>query len=381
MQELTQARNHAGKTAAERPLPVVNAHNGWSLLEEAIVGRPLHVAYDGDISFRLFFSEALRSRANRSERGPWEIAADSDAEQRLRAELEEDTEAFVALLEDEGVRVRRPEPLHEPVTIRTPDWTTEMGHSLMPRDMFLVVGNELIETAPLVRSRYFEAHLYKSLFMEYFAAGAKWTVAPRSKLLEHNFDFSHALALGYADEVPANPAYEIMFDGAQVLRLGRDLLFNCATENHRLGMRWLERQVGPDYHVHEINVSGNHIDARVLALRPGTLLVHEEIRLEQLPPFLREWEMVRYSPAGKDLEPGAYGGRPVLASMGLGMNVLSIDEERVVVQQGQSGLIRDLERAGFTPLPSPWRHGRMVGGGFHCMTLDVRRRSVLESYF
>jgi N-dimethylarginine dimethylaminohydrolase len=67
----------------------------------------------------------------------------------------------------------------------------------------------------------------------------------------------------------------------------------------------------------------------------------------------------------------------LLASQSIGMNVLSLDEEHVVVQVP---LIRNLEKAGFTPIVVRWRHGRSLGGGFHCVTLDIRRTGDLEAY-
>ncbi|QIN84658.1 glycine amidinotransferase [Rubrobacter tropicus] len=368
-------------TARADATAVVNSHNGWAPLEEVIVGAPFHLDYQNDVSFRVFFFGNLRSGLNPNGRGPWVISADSELEKRVRAELEEDLAEFISLLEREDVAVRRPEIPSAAQEFRTPDWTSSSGHSVMPRDMLLVIGNEVIETAPMVRSRYLESNLYKRLLVEYFNRGAKWTVAPRSRLLEENFDFGYVRGEGYDDPLPEEPFYEIMFDGAQVLRLGRDLLFNCSTENHRMGMRWLQRQLGDDYRVHEINITDHHADARMLPLRPGTLLLHREIEEHLLPPFLRDWEIVRYAPPEEDLEPGTYGGRPILASPGLGMNVLSLDEERVVVQDSQAALIRDLDKAGFSPIPCSWRHGRIVGGGFHCMTLDVRRRGGLEDYF
>jgi N-dimethylarginine dimethylaminohydrolase len=71
---------------------------------------------------------------------------------------------------------------------------------------------------------------------------------------------------------------------------------------------------------------------------------------------------------------------PALASESIGMNVLSLAPDRMVVQDIQRQLIKDLETAGITVLPCRWRHGRKLGGGFHCMTLDVRRAGRLQSY-
>ncbi|MER7419053.1 hypothetical protein ABT346_20105 [Micromonospora peucetia] len=363
----------------EIPLPIINSHNGWSHLEEVIVGEPYHLAYHDDVSFRLFFCANLDSTTDPSITEPW-VVPDSPGERRLAAEMAEDQAEFVALLRREGVNVRQPDPRPEPSLIKTPDWQTLAGHSVMPRDLFLVVGNEVIETPPMVRSRYLETDLYKRLLTEYLNKGAAWTVAPRSRLRPENFDYEYALLNGYRGPVPDKQCHEPMFDGAQTVRLGRDILFNCSTENHRMGMRWLAGQLGANYRIHEINVVDNHIDTRIVPLRPGTLLLHHTVTMDQLPDFLHKWDVIRYTPPADDLVPGVYDPRPILAAPSLGMNVLSLDEQRVVVAEDQTTLIKDLANAGFTPVTCRWRHGRVTGGSFHCMTLDVRRRSVLESY-
>jgi glycine amidinotransferase len=262
--------------------------------------------------------------------------------------------------------------------ITTPGWSAPMGHALMSRDLAVVIGDEIIETSPMVRSRYFEGDLYKELFTEYFNRGARWTVTPRSRLLEKNFDFSYAVSRGYRDQIPTASFLEIMFDAPQVLRLGRDLLFNCSTENHRMGRRWLQRHLGEGYRVHEVSIADHHIDALVVPLRPGALILHDVVDPAALPLPLRRWDLIRYSPLDDDVTPADTASMPLLASQSIGMNVLSLDEEKVIVQDIQLPLIRSLERAGFTPVPCRWRWGRTLGGGFHCMTLDIRRRSVLE---
>jgi glycine amidinotransferase len=358
----------------------VNSYDDWSPLEEVIVGTPFHLSYSDDVSFRLFFWNALRMRANAGAQGPWAIWGDSEFEIRLRDEMAEDTAALVAILSSEGVTVRTPDARKEAAKISTPDWVADMGHSVMPRDLFVVIGSEIIETAPMVRSRYLESHLYKTLFTEYFNAGAMWSVAPASHLLPENFDYSYVLEHGYEQAVPAEKSYEIMFDGAQILRLGRDLLFNCSTENHRMGLTWLRRHLGDNFRIHEVGLADNHIDAKIVALRPGVLLLHRNVQIEQLPEFLRSWKVIPYSPPPRHGAKDETGGRPVLASSLLGMNVLSLDEDRLLVEETQKQLLDDLVGAGFTPIPCRWRHGRLIGGGFHCMTLDIRRRGGLEDY-
>ena len=53
--------------------------------------------------------------------------------------------------------------------------------------------------------------------------------------------------------------------------------------------------------------------------------------------------------------------------------MLSIDPNTVIVDAAQLDLIEELEKAGFTTIPLTLRHSRTLGGGFHCVTLDLER--------
>jgi N-dimethylarginine dimethylaminohydrolase len=53
----------------------------------------------------------------------------------------------------------------------------------------------------------------------------------------------------------------------------------------------------------------------------------------------------------------------------------------VVVDSDQRALIALLESKDIEVIPLKLRHSRMMGGGFHCVTLDTRRRGAMESYF
>jgi glycine amidinotransferase len=377
-----------GGASLENVLPLdtvpVRSHNDWDPLEEVVVGEPFHLGYSPDVSSSLFYEIPLDDER-------WQAAglaagATNGTLRRLEEELAEDLDGFVEVLTEAGVVVRRLEPLEPPSEIVTPDWRARSGHATMPRDLVLVVGDELIETPPLVRSRYFETLSYRRLLLDYFERGSRWTVAPRPRMGDESFDYSYAVANGWTHAVPATTVAEPMFDAAQILRLGRDLLFNCSTENHRAGRRWLARHLGGRYRVHEVDLGANgmhlakdHLDCVLIALRPGTLLAQDALDLSSLPPFLQGWEVIRYDSSQVVDETESYG-LPVLASRLIGANVLSLDEERVVVQSQQTDLMRRLERHGFTPAPCRWRHGRLVGGGFHCLTLDVRRAGTLEDY-
>ena len=63
------------------------------------------------------------------------------------------------------------------------------------------------------------------------------------------------------------------------------------------------------------------------------------------------------------------------------MNILSINPRLVVVDRDQTALIKLLEREGIDVIPLKLRHSKMLGGGYHCVTLDVRRTGTLQRYF
>jgi N-dimethylarginine dimethylaminohydrolase len=61
------------------------------------------------------------------------------------------------------------------------------------------------------------------------------------------------------------------------------------------------------------------------------------------------------------------------ASKWIAMNVLSIDPQTVIVDKHQTNLIKELEQRNMTVVPLELRHSRTLGGGFHCVTLDLLR--------
>jgi len=70
-----------------------------------------------------------------------------------------------------------------------------------------------------------------------------------------------------------------------------------------------------------------------------------------------------------------------MCSFWLSMNMLSIDDKRIVVEESEKDTIQFLESLGFKVLQCPFVECYEFGGSFHCYTLDVRRRGNLLSYF
>ena len=94
-------------------------------------------------------------------------------------------EGLIHVLKAEGVTVRRPDRVDYARPFATPDWSVTSGFcAANPRDPFIVVGDEILETPMADRSRYFEANVYRRLFTVYLRTGARWSAAPKPRLLD-----------------------------------------------------------------------------------------------------------------------------------------------------------------------------------------------------
>jgi N-dimethylarginine dimethylaminohydrolase len=51
------------------------------------------------------------------------------------------------------------------------------------------------------------------------------------------------------------------------------------------------------------------------------------------------------------------------------------------VDHNQVSLMKLLEKNGLDVIPLRLRHSKMMGGGPHCVTLDVRRKGTMDRYF
>jgi N-dimethylarginine dimethylaminohydrolase len=337
----------------------------WDPLEEVIVGNPLNARFpspDRSSQVAEFSTCALADLP----RGPFP--------QRIIEETDEDLSRFVDVLRQAGVTVKRPETWQHDRTISTIHWNAQGFYNYCPRDVLLVVGDQIIETPNVIRSRHQEAFSYRALLLDYLRSGARWYSAPKPMLLDSLFDVDL--------EKPTPRNDEPAFDAANVLRLGRDLIYLVSSTGNELGGNWLKTILGTEFRVHFLKdvYYGSHIDSTLIALRPGLMLCNPaRVCDDTLPPALKQWEII-YSPAMEN----AYQGpdrHKLIGSDWIDMNAFSIDPNTIVVDRDQRALIKLLETKGLDVIPLKIRHAKMLGGGFHCVTLDTRRRGPLQRYF
>jgi N-dimethylarginine dimethylaminohydrolase len=341
--------------------------NEWDQLEEVIVGNPLNGRFPrADLSTQL--AEFPDRPLAQIPGGPFP--------QQIVEEAEEDLHEFIGVLENLGITVKRPDTWPHEAKFSTIHWESEGYSNYCPRDVLLVIGDHIIETPNVIRSRAQETFSYRTLLMDYMRSGAKWYSAPKPMLLDSLFDVDLDKPTPRDDE----PA----FDAANVLRFGQDLIYLVSATGNELGGHWLQSILGDKFRVHFLKdvYYGSHIDSTFVALRPGLILCNPaRINDDTLPEILKQWKVI-YSPPMENTD--RYDADYLSKCIGsdwIDMNAFSINPNLVVVDRDQTALIKLLEQQGLDVIPLKLRHSKLLGGGFHCATLDIRRKGELQRYF
>lgn len=163
----------------------------------------------------------------------------------------------------------------------------------------------------------------------------------------------------------------MILDAANVLRLNDTMLYlQSASGNHKAA-QWLQYKF-PDVRVEVCEFySGVHIDSTIVPLREGLVLVNaSRVNMHNLPRVFDNWEVVWIDDVvAQDFYQYPY------ASKWIALNMLVVDPYTVIVDKQQTMLIDILENYNFTVIPLELRHSRTLGGGFHCVTLDLLRQT------
>lgn len=333
-----------------------------------------------------------------------------------RDEVAEDLEGLCKIIGDFGAAVHRPDPPGQPALFRTPDWSASGKDLCNVRDLHLVAGNTVVACPSPARCRQKEPETLNEIWKFYSGGDFRLLKAPSPRLAGA---FLVPYYLDGREEVNAEEALhrklsggrwetfhrlvedEIVFDAANVVRLGRDLIYLVSCTGNRRGARWLQETLGPDYRIHQTSTyRASHLDSTIVPLRPGLVLFNGvRVNQENRPEILKKWDAIFFTevapipPEELDFQAnvrdrvhrellglGVESDLDHLCSPWLGLNVLSLDQNTVVVHDRQSGLIKALEQRGLTVIPVRMRHCYTMLGGPHCSTLDLVRDGGLESY-
>ncbi len=368
----------------------INSHNEWDRLREIIVGKPRSMA-------SLVFPHSVDDRTKEK---AFELARQAYPKW-LSEEMHEDLEELCDVLKENGARVLRPNDSEVNKVFSTPNWTAVGGDCYNMRDHHLVVGNTVIESPTPNRDRYYEAMGLYDIWYQYFKEGFRWISAPNAKLTgDYEIPF-HDVGREFDKVLFTLAENEILFEAANTVRMGRDLLYLVSKSGNYLGAKWLQSVLGEEYTVHSTDkiYRSSHIDSTVLCLKPGLVLLNSfRVNADNCPKVLRKWEKIYFNDIvsypkeivdfqrnvrnglhKKLLKLGVKNGLGDMSSEWIGMNILSVNPETVIVDKRQTNLIKALEKRGLTVLPISFRHS-YFNGGIHCSTLDTVRDSKLERY-
>jgi glycine amidinotransferase/scyllo-inosamine-4-phosphate amidinotransferase 1 len=251
--------------------------------------------------------------------------------QRIIEETNEDLHQLATTLASLGVEVVRPEPIN---------FQTHDGlYNYCPRDRLLIWGNTVVDPAMMYPCRDMELQCY------------------------------HEILQG-ADQVLKMPRDQgMIMDAANVCRLDDSMLFLESASGNQAAYEWLCAQF-PTVNIELCNFyAGVHIDSTIVPLRRGLVLLNSSrVKFDSVPRVFEGWHKIWvHDVVAQDFYQYPY------ASKWIGLNLLVVDPHTVICDAAQTKLIKMLESYKFTVIPLQLRHSRTLGGGFHCVTLDLVR--------
>lgn len=348
----------------------ISTHNDWDPLKDVIVGSAHNARVPTVDASTMSFSYASQPIERvRALEGPLPFTVIDEAN--------EDIEALVAALKQAGVNVRRPARIDTAAEIVTPEWRTTGYYTWCPRDLLLPLDRLMIEVPSPMRSRYYENRAYRDVMLEAIEDGVEWIAAPKPILADESFSFENL-------SEPTLRNLEPVFDAPNIVRVGRDLLYQVSNSGNLLGFKWLKTVLEPrGYRLHlaEHIYSFAHFDSTIIPLRPGLVLLNaSRVTPDNCPRIFAKWDKIFFEDMADLRNPPSVAGHLLPCSPYIGLNLLSISPELVCVSRNETALMRVLERHRITCIPLPMRHARLLSGGFHCATLDLVRAGALEDY-
>lgn len=332
--------------------PSVN--NEWEQLRTVILGTVTNAQvppYKDKSLHSIDYANYTEEQFNKIPTGPYP--------QKVIEETEEDLSVIKNTLLNLGVEV---------ITIN--DETIERPYNdsyydYCPRDSMFVIGDKIIATPMTLRQRRDESDKYRKMFNK-----TSWVEFPKPKMEDNMYSLSDLSK----PTLMSGP--EPVFDAANLLKANYDILYLISNTGNETGAKYLEKwlrdNISSEYNVHMIKdvYAYIHIDTTFVLLREGLVLCNpSRVNSRNLPDFLKNWDCI-WAP---EPYPTQVMSEWCPASPWLGMNILSINENLVMVEEHQVSLMNFLKKYNIESIPVKLRHARTLSGGPHCITLDVVR--------
>lgn len=255
-----------------------------------------------------------------------------NVQENIIKESNDDLENLVSVLKKLNIAVERPQDLN---------FSSFDGmYNYCPRDRVLIIDDKIIDAPMLYPTRKKEI-----------------------EALSHLFD----------KEIICCNNQEAVFDAANICRLGKDLLYLVSESGNIAGAKWLQKILGSSYKVHILDniYSGVHIDSTISPVRDGLVVLNgDRINNNNLPEIFKKWDKIYVT--GEKISSQGFINYPY-ASKYIALNFLTVNPHLVICDPNQNYLINMLSEKNVETIGVELRHSRTLGGGHHCVTLDLER--------
>ena len=322
----------------------MTSSNEWGKLKKVIVGVADHAVIPPmDRSMR-YINYADREDVTSVPNGAYP--------QQVIEEANEDLETLCEFLRGEGVEVLRPK--REPTKF----------YNYCPRDCIFIHDDLALATPMPLQAR---KDNWRSIEHHIKVKTAFYAKCTYDDQLYNEECIGNKDILALSEHSPA-------FDAANVIRANNDLLYLVSNSGNVKGAELLQSMVKPDVKVHLLKdvYSYMHIDSTVAFLREGLLMVNPSRvkKKEDLPEPFCHWDIIY---CNEPEDQGYFGEHNYASPWVWNMNLLSVNENLVILEEHQNTTRKLLESWGIECAMLPMRHGRTLAGGFHCVTLDLDR--------
>ena len=301
---------------------MISSYNEWNSVKHVIVGDASNANWP--TRDPVFVAEGKKTSWTKTP------APAGPVPQWIIDETNEDLQRMVDTFEMMGICVSRPSPY---------DFQQHDGlYNYCPRDRLLVYGSTVVDVPMMYPCRDQEIQCYQTLLTD-----AEVIEMPRDQ--------------------------GMVLDAANILRANDRWLFLESASGNRAAYDWLCEQF-PFVDIELCKFyAGVHIDSTISILNEGLVVLNaSRVNESNCPKLFRGWQKIYVDDVvAQDFYQYPY------ASKWIALNMFSINPHTVVVDQDNPKLIQTLEQHGMTVVPMKLRHSRTLGGGFHCVTLDLER--------
>ena len=382
---------------------IVNCWNEWDPLKRVVLGRPDGTSIPAPEPGWIHNCASVGMGSGYY--GPFP--------EGLEDKAIEQQNAFAKTMEKRGIIVDRVSVLpafKDGRAIVTPEWSQIGLHGVNnPRDLFLPLGNEIMEAPGSRRSRFFEYLAMRDLFEQWFKEDPDfmWTAAPRGRLNKDSYvpNYYYDYEYNWSEEEKQRRLLaweyqttekEPLWDAADACRAGKDIFWQCSAVTNRTGMEWLRRYLGGrGFRLHPVLFDSSpmsrwrpwHIDVVLTLVRPGLAVsCPQKLIPEPIKDLFKknDWEIVYAADPVYDwqLDIALCGdARGVRGVNWISMNTFSLGPKTMCVFDKEKPYIDQLDKLGIEVVPVPYEHVFAFGGMLHCTTLDVYREGGCEDYF